>query len=302
MKKQKDKENEDDNITTTAVTTVSPTASQILAPQVAHQTSPGPLDTAKSSPPTPTINRKITTTDKVKKAPRGKTPRKMLQPSQHRGMRITESAQKSGQGRLTVASTSREEGPSMTGPVKKTIKELSGHIPLRAEARVATEKEKEGPVNAVIKANSPALKPRAGAGVTKKKAIAGDSKGRSVEKAKGKGEMEKGVEDQSIISTTTADKVTERPRTRAPPKVLRPQRRSVRIMESMQKSALKERESAEGTLVEGRKVAEAGSRRQIAVAVLINVKSPILKPKAGAGVPKREGKGGKVRRGKTALA
>ena len=306
IKKLKKEEREDDNITatavtTTAVTTVAPTAPQILAPQVVHQTSPESLGTAKSSTPPPTINRKITTTDKVKKVPRRKTPRKMLQRSQHRSMPITELAQKSGQGRLIVSSTAPEEGPATTGPVKKTIEGLSGHAPLKAEAIVVTE-EKEGLANAGIKVNSPALKPRAGAGVMKKKAIVGDLRGRIVGKAKGKGEMKKGVEGQSIATATTTDKATKGPRTKAPPKVPRsPQRRSMRI-ESMQKSGREEGKSTVAALVEGRKVAEAGPRRQIAVAVVINVKSPILKPKAGAGVPKREGKGGKVGRGKTALA
>ena len=307
MKKLKKEEKEDDNITatavtTTAVTTVAPTAPQILAPQVVHQTSPESLGIAKSSTPPPTINRKITTTDKVKKVPRGKTPRKMLQRSQHSSMPITELAQKSGQDRLIVSPTAPEEGPATTGPVKKTIEGLSGHAPPKAEARVVKEEEKEGPVNAGIKANSPALKPRAGAGVTKNKAIVGDLRGRIVGKAKGKGEMKKGVEGQSIATATTTDKATKGPRTKAPPKVPRsPQRRSMRI-ESMQKSGREEGKSTVAALVEGRKVAEAGPRRQIAVAVVINVKSPILKPKAGAGVPKREGKGGKVGRGKTALA
>ena len=299
MKKLKE-EKEDDNITTTAVTTVAPTTSQILAQQVAHQTSPGPLGTAKSSTPPPTI---IATTDKVKKAPRSKTPRKMLQRSQHRSMRITELAQMSGQGRLIVASTTPEEGPAMTGPVKKTIEGFSGHTPPKAEAGVVTEKEKEESLNAGIKANSPALKPRAGAGVTKKKAIVRDLKGRIVGKAEGKAEMKKEAEGQSIATATTTDKATKGPRTRGLPKVPRsPQRRSQRIIESMQKSRQEEGKSAVAALAKGRKVAEAGPRRQIAVAVLINVKSPILKPKGGAGVPKREGKGGKVRRGKTALA
>ena len=134
------------------------------------------------------------------------------------------------------------------------------------------------------------------------RSIVGDLRGRIVGKAKGKGEMKKGVEGQSIATATTTDKATKGPRTKAPPKVPRsPQRRSMRI-ESMQKSGREEGKSTVTTLVEGRKVAEAGSRRLIAVAVVINVKSPILKPKAGAGVPKREGKGGKVGRGKTALA
>ncbi|PUU82830.1 hypothetical protein B9Z19DRAFT_1120098 [Tuber borchii] len=301
MKKQRKEEKEDDNITTTAVTTVAPTASQILVPQVAHQTSPGPLGTAKSSTPMPAINRKVATTDKVKKAPRSKTPRKILQRSQHRSMRTTELAQKSGQGRLTVASTAPEEGAAMTGPVKKIIEGLSAHTPPKVEARVMTKKDKEGPVNAGIKANSPTLKPRASAGVTKKKAIVGGLRGRIAGKAKGKGGI-KGVEGQSIATATTTNKATKGPRTRTPPKMLRsPQRRSARIIESMQKSGREEGKSAVAALVEGRKVSEAGSRRLIAVAVLVNVKSPILKPKAGAGVPKREGKGGKVRRVKTLL-
>jgi len=288
-KEQKEKEKEDDNITTTAVTTVAPTKTQIPAPETAHQTSPGPLGVERNPTPSPITHQKITTTSKVRKAPRAKTPGEMLQRSRRRSLRITESSQKSGQGKPAVASTPREERPTMTRPVKKTIEGPSGQIPLKTEARVVLEKEKEGPANAATKANSPTLKPRAGAGVTKK-TIVRDSRGRIVGKAKGNGGVEK---IKSTAVATTTDKATEEPRTRDPPEVLRPRRRSMRIIESMKKSARKEGESAVDTLAEGRKVSGAGPKRMIAVAVLIIVKSPILKPKEGAGVSKRGGRGGK---------
>ena len=235
-------------------------------------------------------NQSITsaTIDRVTEAPPARTPPEALQSLQRRSIRIIESAHKPGQDKLAVASARQEEGLAVDAQVEKVIADLlSSQTAPKIKAKAGMEKGKE----ATIKVNSQLLKPRAGAGITKKTAV------------KPKGKMEKGFESKSISAATTSHKVTGPHRSRAPCKVLRsPQRRSVRILESMQKSGREEGKSAVAALVEGRKVAEAGSRRLIATAVLINVKSPILKPKEGAGVPKREGRGGKARRGKTALA
>ncbi|PUU82829.1 hypothetical protein B9Z19DRAFT_1120097 [Tuber borchii] len=171
-------------------------------------------------------------------------------------------------------------------------------------AAVQVEKEKivgglRGKVasKAAIDGKSAILKPRAGAGVMKK-AVVGGMRGRIAAGTKGSIGIAKEVENQSITSATTTDKVIDTPRGRTSPEVLHSaQRRSVRIIELAQKSALKERKSAEGALVEGRKIAGDGLSRQIAVAVLIDVKPQILKPRAGAGVSKREDSG-KLRGGK----
>ena len=284
LQMKEEEEEEDGNITTTA----APTETQIPAPEMAHQTSSGPLGVERNPTPSPTTHRKTTTTGKVRKALRAKTPVEILKRYWRRNMRIAKSSQKSGHGKPAVASTAGEEQPTMTGPAK-TTDGSSGHTPLKTEARVVLEKEKEEPANAAIMANSPILKPKAGAGVTKK-TISRDSRGRIVGKAKGNGGVEK---IKSTAAATTTDKATEEPRTRDPPEVLRPRRRSMRIIESMKKAAREEGESAVVTPVEGRKVSGAGPKRMIAVAVLIIVKSPILKPKGGAGVQKRRGRGGK---------
>ena len=229
-----------------------------------------------------------TTIDRVTKAPPTRTPPEALQSLRRRSMRIIEAAHKPGQDKLAVASTRQGEGLAEDAQVEKVIADLlSSQTAPKTKAKAGMEKGKE----ATIKVNSLVLKPRAGAGITKKTAV------------KPKGKMEKGFESKSITAATTTQNVIRPHRSKAPCKVLRsPQRRSMRILASMQKSGREEGKSAVVALVEGRKAAEARSRRLIAVAVVINVKSPILNPKAGAGILKREGRGGKVRRGKTVLA
>ena len=243
------------------------------------------------------------TIDKVTEAPPASALPKVLQTPQRRSVRIFESTRKRGHDRLAVAPTGQGEVPAVAAQVEKVIVDLLGSQ-ITPETKAKAEMEKGN--KATIKINSPILKPRAGAGVTKKTPV-GSLRSRIEEKkGKPKGEIEKRDQGESITATTTTtitDQVTEPPRSRAPCEVLRgPQRRSMRIMESMQKLATEEGESTRTALVEGKKLAGGGSKRQFAAAVLIDVKSPILKPREGAGVSKRGGRSGEGRRGKTAFA
>jgi len=202
------------------------------------------------------------TIDKVREVPPASALPKVLQTPQRRSMRIFESTRKHGHDKLAVAPTGQCEVPAVAAQVEKVIVDLlGGHIAPETKAKAEMEKGNE----ATIKINSPILKPRAGAGVTKKTPVRTLRSRIEEKKGKPKGKIEKRDEGESITATTTTtitDQVTEPPRSRAPCEVL----------------------------------------RQLAAAVLIDVKSPILKPREGAGVSKRGGRSGEGRRGKTAFA
>ncbi|PUU81115.1 hypothetical protein B9Z19DRAFT_1168212 [Tuber borchii] len=285
-------ERDDGGVATTAVTTTGPTGTQIPAPQLADHQSPGNPNTAKSVTPSSIMRRKITIADKVTKAPHARIAREVSQGSHRRSKRIIESTQNPGQGKLPVAATAQEDGSAVAAPVEKVIVDgMNGEIVPGAEAEVVMEKGKE----VTIEGRSQVLKPRAGGGVKKKGIVA--SLSRRIRKHSNSGGMGKETENQSITPPTTTDKATEARRTMALHQVPHgPRRQSVRIIEAMQKSAGKEGGSAAAGQVKQEETDKAESKREIAIAVVINIKSPILKPKGGAGVQKRVDRGGKGRR------
>jgi len=277
-------EKDDGGVTTTAVAPTGPAGTQIPAPQLADHQSPGNLNTAKNLTPSAIMRRKIAIADKVTKAPHARTAREVPQGSHGRSKHIIESTQNPGQGKLLAASTAQEEGPAVAAHVEKVI--------VDRVSEAAMEKGKE----VTIKGKSQVLKPRAGGGVKKKGIVAGLS-GRIRKHSKTSGGMGKEMENQSIAPPTTTDKAMEALHTRASHQVLHgPRRRSMRIIESMQKSAPEEGGSAAANLVKEKEIVGAELKREIAIAVVIDIKSPILKPKAGTGVLKRMDRGGKARR------
>jgi len=286
-REREDNEKKDGNVASATATRAPP--NQVLGPQAVHHTSPENLKVAKNSAPLAIMHRRTTAIDKYVKAQCAKIPLEAPQRPQRRSMRILESVQKHAQDKLTITSIEKEEqSPVMAGPVEKVIVEgLSGQVAQGGGAKAEMGKEKE----ATIKIKCPILKPKAGAGVVKRAVVRG-LRGRFVEKAKGSVEMGKEVENRSIAPSTTTDKVTGTHPARNPSEVLHgPQRRSMRIIESMQKSARRGKETAVDALAEGEIGEGNGLVRQIAVAVPVDVKSQIMKPRAGAGVQKRRGRG-----------
>jgi len=297
------KEKKDGSIaTTTTVTTPAPTGAQILAPQVAHRTSPERLKIEKNSTSSAIMHRKIATTGKVVKVPRARTPREALQCSKRRSMRIFESVKKHAQDKLVVASSMQEEGSTVTSPAQKAVEGLRSQIATMTKGKAEMKKVKE----TTIKVNSPLLKPRDGAGIAKKTAVGG-LKCRIVKKAKAKAEMTKEVENQSITPAATIDRVTEAPPARTPPEVPQSlQCRSMRTTESAHKPGQDKLAVASARREEGLAVdaqvekaiadllssqiapkTKAKAEMEKVREATIKVNSQLLKPRAGAGITKK---------------
>ncbi|PWW74221.1 hypothetical protein C7212DRAFT_365179 [Tuber magnatum] len=328
IKKEKEKEKErrekkkeqemmklkkDENNNNTTTTTTRWVLAGVLVPTlpVANHTTPNHQTNSTSSP---IMHRKPAARDKVTEAPEARTPRDAPQGPQRRSMRIIQSAQKSEQDNLAGVPVAREEmGSATDAPVEKTVEGLSGQISLKTKAKVGMGKGKGGLIQVVINARCPVLKPKAYAGVAK--TPVGGLKGRIAAKTRAKVEMEE-MENQSITASTITDKATKAPRTRAP-RGAPPssQRRSLRIIESARKPvqgklaivpALQEEggatmdavfnktvEGLGGQIVPRTKAkARTGKGKEASVQVVINAKSPILKPRAGAGVMKKTAVGG----------
>jgi len=279
--KEKEKEKEKDgNVPTATVTTAPPAGTRILGPQAAHHTSSENSKVARSSAPLAMVHRTITATDKCIRAYWAGISRRTPQPPLRRSMRIMELVQKRAQDKLAVASSGQEEEPALAAPIGKVIVEgPSGQVAQKTKAKADMGKEKK----AAVKIKCPILKPKAGAGVTKK-AVAKGLRDGIEQKVKARDRVERG---KSITAATTTDGATEMPQFRAPPKVLPPQRQSMRITESMQKSAQEEGESSVAARAKREKAPGAGLRGQIAERAVIDTKSKVLKPRAGAGVTKR---------------
>jgi len=240
-------ENENQNTITSSpsVITATQTGTQIPPLPTVNHTSPGHPAIATNSTPQPiTVNKTTTTaTKEIMKTPQSKTRKKALEAARRRSQLIIASVQKSAQAMLAVSPTVQVDGtPSPGPPINKT-----------------TPKPK-----------SPILKPKPGAGVTKKKAA---SRTPSQSPPKIKQSPQVGVdreqENQNQIQNAAAAASTTKPRrgkTRGKEQ-LAPQRRSTRIMESAQKKAQANLPTTQP-------------------------ESPILKPKDGAGVSKRGGRGG----------
>ncbi|PWW74219.1 hypothetical protein C7212DRAFT_346159 [Tuber magnatum] len=237
------------------------------------------------------------TTNKIRKKTQPGTFDEVRQ-GQRRSMRIIESRKKSAQGeggpdapvlggrantpkkglmsQIVEEASTKAKSPVLkprtgAGVVKKTVVGgLRGRIAAKAKAGMGEE-------------------PRAGAGVVKKTALRG-LRGRIAAKAKaGMGEE---VKNQTITPATTTDKVTKAPRARVPREVSQgSRRRGVRTTESGKKSVQGEAGSAAPAPVQRGKAPGDGLGGQDQEAST-KAKSPILKPKAGAGVPKRRGRGG----------
>ncbi|PUU81116.1 hypothetical protein B9Z19DRAFT_1077884 [Tuber borchii] len=277
--KGKGKEKEDGNIFTPTITDAAPNAAQVPTQHVAHQTPLRPLGIVGRPPPSPNMRRKITTADEVN-TPHA-SPCEVLQSSRRRSMRIIGSAQKPENDKFAVIATAQEEEFALTSPAEGTVQGFRSQMASKTEAKARDERGK------YVKTESTILKPRAGAGVMKRTAVTSFRSG-IVEKAKAKGGMEKGTDSQSIIPTTAIEEAMEPPFTETSPEVLHGQRRrSMRIIESIEKSAQEKGESTAAGLAKGKEIVGGGSRGKIAVEVAINVESPILKPKAGAGISKR---------------
>ncbi|RPB00215.1 hypothetical protein L873DRAFT_1789149 [Choiromyces venosus 120613-1] len=133
-------ENENLDITTTNITTATPTKAQPPATPSAHPTSPEHQKIAKNSIPSTIISRKpITTT--TKKAQRKRTPLRIPQAPRRQSVRIMECTQRSGQENLIV------------GYTEALVARLGGQI--SAEVEVKEE-------------ISSILKPKSGTGIPKK--------------------------------------------------------------------------------------------------------------------------------------
>ncbi|KAG0637286.1 hypothetical protein HOY80DRAFT_282317 [Tuber brumale] len=159
--------------------------------------------------------------------------------------------------------------------------------PQRRSTRITESVQKRGtpipgqssyqtPAKATTEARSPILKPKAGGRITKKKATRGvSSQFADKVEPKPQVEMDEEIDEEpenqnqntANTATTATGKSTKPRRAKTPGKVPRsPQRRSTRIMESMRKAA----------------------QDKLATPM---PSSPILKPKARAGVSKRGGRG-----------
>lgn len=113
---------------------------------------------------------------------------------------------------------------------------------------------------AYVRTESAIRKPRTGAGVTKKKkTVARNLRSGSEQKVKAKGGMEKGMGGQII--PTTATEAMEPPPTKTSPEVLHGQRRrSMRIIELVEKAAREKGEPAAAGLDKGKEVVGGGFR------------------------------------------
>ena len=325
-KKEKEKEDKekkkDDNVASTTTATSPPTETQILAPQVAHQASPENLRVTKNSTPLAIVHGGITISDKFMRAPWARTPREAPQRPQRRSMHVMESGQKHAQDKLVVASSAQEEeGPVVdalvgqvaqktkakvemgkekekgatikvespilkpiagTGVTKKAVvKGLRDRIAQKVKSKAEMGKEK----GVAIKVESPILKPMAGTRVVKEAVVRG-LRDRNAQKAKAKGGVDNGKSITAVIAT---DRVTRLPRsgTLSPEVLCAPQRRSMRIIGLMQKSAQEEGVSAAAVQVKKEKVVGVGLRGQVAAKAAIDGKSAILRPRAGAGITKK---------------
>ena len=282
-KEKEKKEKEDDIIVTPTITAAAPNVAPVPTQHVAYQTPLRPLGIVEGPTPSLIMHRKITTADKANAPPA--SPCEVLQGSRRRSVRIIESTQKLENDKFAVFATAQEEGFALTSPVKGTAQGPRSQMASKTKAKVRVERGKY----ATVKTESTILKPRAGAGVMKKTAVRSFRSG-TAEKAKAKGGMEKGMESpgQSIIPTTATDEATEPPLTKTSPEALHGQRRrSMRIIESIEKSAREKGESSAAGLAKEKEIVGGGYRGQIAVEVVINAEPPILKPKAGAGISKR---------------
>ncbi|PWW74220.1 hypothetical protein C7212DRAFT_346161 [Tuber magnatum] len=293
---------------------------------VDHHTYLDFTDMETSSSPSPITHGEATTLDRVTEAPRARTPRDAPQESRRQSMRITQATQKPAQGKLAIAPPVQEGGVSTDVPIEEAVAGPSSQILRKTRVKVGTQKGKEGPVKAVTKVKSPVLKPRAGAGVTKKTnprglkgktAVRGKAKAKAEVEREVEKEVEQGAENQSIANTITNDKTTKASRTRAPrPATQAPQRRSKRVIEKAQRSgqenlAVNSTMQEEGGPTRNDPVkgeTAGGSSGGIAQKTLTKVgtgkgkeghakavtkaKSPVLKPKAGAGVSKKGGRAG----------
>ena len=271
-----ERENGNQNTVTSPVTTAAQTETQIPLILTADHSSPGGPAVAASSTLLPITANKTdttTTTGEITKTPWAETHQEALGAARRRSPRILESVQKSAQNIVAIL-TMQEDLTLTTTPglppsnKKTTPKSMS---------------------------SSPILKPKLGAGVTKNKAPSRtptpsqtppkikkqspqveeekDKEEKEEEKEEEEEEDEKEENQNQIQNTTvaaTTTTTTAKPRRgKTPGKAPRvPQRRSTRIMESTQKKA-----------------------QAKLLPTIIQPESPILKPKDGAGVSKRGGKG-----------
>ncbi|PWW71927.1 hypothetical protein C7212DRAFT_348474 [Tuber magnatum] len=252
------KEDQDVTTITTAATLVE---AQVPAPLIPYPASLKLPNIKIHSMTPPIMPMEPVTPCKARKAPRTRPPHQAKPGPQRRSMRILESARKSERGKLAAGSTAQESGV----PVEASL--TTGKTVTRSQIAVRV----------AAKTMSPVLKPKAGAGVKKKtvagalgRQIASKAKTRALAEKNiaattvtatptetptgaptpAPSSVHNNSPEHSEIATNaapatimhtnsaTTDKVTSAPRTKAPHKEPQaPQRRSMRIIESAQKSA-----------------------------------------------------------------
>ena len=246
-------QNENQNAVASSSTFITAPQAETQIPPLptVNHTSPGHPAIATNPTPQPiTVNETpVTTIEKIMKTPLSTTRQKALKAVRRQSGLITSSVKKSAQAMLAPAPpiTLSSESPSPGPPSRKTTPVLE----------------------------SPILRPRPGAGITRRQTRSGapspefrQSPPVKVERAQDNIQHEIQVVIPAAPAPAPAAPAARPRRGRAPAKVPQaPQRRSTRIMESAQK-------------------------KEQARLPTIEPESPILEPKGGAGVSKRGGRGG----------
>ncbi|CUS10613.1 unnamed protein product [Tuber aestivum] len=174
------KEEDQDFTTIGAIATMTET--QIPNPSTAYPPSLKLPNIAIHAMTSPTMPMEVTTPTNAGKARRTRTPRKIQQGPRRRSVRILESAQRSKQGKLAAGATAQASGlPVTAAPTTKK-----------------TNTRDQIPAKVVSKTRFPVLKPRAGAGVTKR-TVTGTPGGQIVSEA----ETQAMAVEENITATTT---------------------------------------------------------------------------------------------------